>query len=303
MLRYSREIAPDIAVVSTPVSNAYLVGQPQSWILVDSCAPGSEKRILNAAAERFGLDARPEAIVLTHGHFDHAGSAPELAAHWGVRVHAHRLEFPYLTGRSSYPPLDPTTPGFFSALSRFFPSRTVNLVDVLAPIDPDNPLGGLPGWECLLTPGHTPGHVAFYRASDGVLLAGDAVTTMDLDRMWPTLTKQPKVCRPPTPGTTDWEQAQRSVRILAALNPALIAAGHGNPMRDAAGQLQGLAAHFPIPEHGRYVREPARADESGVTYLPAAPFDPVPVVAVGLAVGTGVAFAAARLSRKGKTRD
>jgi hypothetical protein len=44
-------------------------------------------------------------------------------------------------------------------------------------------------------------------------------------------------------------------------------------MRDAAAQLRELADKFPVPEHGRYVREPARLDESGVAYLPPKPPD------------------------------
>ena len=266
-----REIAHEVAVIPGIIANAYLVGNAASWVLVDAGTPGRERKIAAASEARFGRGARPRAIVLTNGHFDHAGSAGPLADLWSVPVYAHPLELPYLTGRARYPPLDPTAPGFFSALSRLFPSTTVNLGGRVAALEAHRSAPGLEEWECLDTPGHTPGHVAFFRPRGAVLLAGDAVTTMNLDSFLGTIAKRRQVCRPPVPATTDWERARRSVQLLAALRPTLIAAGHGTPMRDAAGQLQALADRFPMPAYGRYAHEAVRADESGVTYLPPQP--------------------------------
>ena len=59
----------------------------------------------------FGHGNRPAAILLTHGHFDHVGALKTLAEEWDVPVYAHTLELPYLTGRSSYPPPDPSVGG------------------------------------------------------------------------------------------------------------------------------------------------------------------------------------------------
>src|ERR1043166_8595328 len=120
------EIAADVAVVPMIIANAFLVGNADSWVLVDAGAPGRERKIREAAEARFGPGTSPKAIVLTHGHFDHAGSAAGLADLWRVRILSHRLKARSLTGRSSSPPLDPTAPGFFSGLSRLFPSGTLN---------------------------------------------------------------------------------------------------------------------------------------------------------------------------------
>ncbi len=286
------EIAPGLAIIPMTIANAYLAGTREEWVLMDAGVPGNERRIREAAEQRFGPGATPRAILLTHGHFDHAGSAPGLAEHWGVPVCVHRLEFPYLTGKTDYPPLDPTGPGFFSFLSRFFPSSTVNLAGRLAELEESGPLRVLPEWECVYTPGHTPGHVAFFRRSGGELVVGDAVTTMNLDSLFGTLTRTPQLCRPPVPATTNWQNALASVRKLADLRPSLIAAGHGAPMRDAAADLESLAASFPIPLRGRYVAEPVRADESGIVYLPPKPPDPFPRIAAGVAVGLGIAATA-----------
>jgi len=242
-----REIAPNVTLVSTLIANAYLVGTQEAWVLVDACTPGHEGLIQRAAARRFGRENPPRAILLTHGHFDHAGSAGPLADLWRVPIYAHSRELPFLTGDAKYPPFNLSSPGFFTRIARFFPTSTVTLgTRVTAP----EPLPSIPGfrdWTMLETPGHTPGHVAFFRSTDRVLLAGDAVTTMNLDSFIDTIARRKQVCRPPVPATSDWTSARNSVRLLAKLRPSVIAAGHGLPLNDAAEELAHLAANFPIP--------------------------------------------------------
>lgn len=284
-----QEIARDVALVPMTIVNAYLVGTKHNWVLVDSGTPGNAKKICEAAEAYFGPNCKPRAILLTHGHFDHAGSANELGRLWDVKVYAHRLEWPFLTGKSAYPPMDPTAPGFFSAVSRFMPSRTANVDERLAYLNSSLPVLGMPDWEVIDTPGHTPGHVAFYRASDGVLLAGDAFATVNMDNFFALVAKKPQIYRPAVAATTDWEKARASVQALARLRPAVIGAGHGVPMTGAADQLEALAANFPVPKRGRYVREPARFDENGITYLPPAPPDYTPRIAAGVAAGAALA--------------
>ncbi len=242
-----KEIGPGLAIIPTLIANAYLAGDRDSWVLVDALTPGNEKRIRRAAEKRFGRGCRPQAILLTHGHFDHAGSAGPLAADWSVPIYAHSLELPYLTGKASYPPFDFSSPGFFTRIARFFPTATVNLGAQVTRLDPGQGIPGLPDWEAIETPGHTPGHVSFLRRSDRVLLAGDAVTTMNLDSFWGTITQTKKVCRPPVPATSDWTKARRSVELLASLRPSLIAAGHGMPMHGAADELTRLTGNFVAP--------------------------------------------------------
>jgi glyoxylase-like metal-dependent hydrolase (beta-lactamase superfamily II) len=253
-----QEIAPDIAVIPTLIANAYLVGGRASWVLVDACTPGNEKRIRRAAAQRFGRDSPPRAIILTHGHFDHAGSAGPLAAEWGVRIYTHATEIPYLTGGSHYPPFDFSSPGFFTRIARFFPTSTVDLGTQVDPLDPTQAPPGLPDWRIIETPGHTPGHVAFFRPADRALLAGDAVTTMNLDSFWGTILKRKQVCRPPVPATSDWPSAYRSIQLLADLRPSLIAAGHGAPMQDAADGLLLLTKTY-VPPGARTLPNSSRS--------------------------------------------
>jgi glyoxylase-like metal-dependent hydrolase (beta-lactamase superfamily II) len=73
--------------------------------------------------------------------------------------------------------------------------------------------------------------------------------------------------------TSDWESARASVERLAALEPERVISGHGPALQGAEmrAALKALARDFDrvaVPAHGRYVHEPARANEDGVTYVP-----------------------------------
>jgi glyoxylase-like metal-dependent hydrolase (beta-lactamase superfamily II) len=108
--------------------NLYAVDLPGGrWTLVDTGIPSFGWYVRKAVESRYGAGSRPEAIIPTHGHFDHAGNARELAELWDVPVYAHTLEMPYLTGRSDYAPQDPTPGGAMCFLSRFFPRSGIDL--------------------------------------------------------------------------------------------------------------------------------------------------------------------------------
>jgi glyoxylase-like metal-dependent hydrolase (beta-lactamase superfamily II) len=287
----SEVIGAGIVRVPTGISNAYFLGSPGHWILVDTGTPGNVSNIRKAAARHFGMRSRPLAIVLTHGHFDHAGSARTLAEDWRVSIYAHRLEFPFLDGTTAYPPPDPTVGGFMAQAIRFIPNKKMDVGPSLQELRP-GALPWLSEWEVLETPGHTAGHISLFRSHDQSLLAGDAFVTVNQDSAFATIRQEQEVSRPPAYYTSDWEAARDSVQRLAKLNPMLLAAGHGVPMsgHEALEQLQQLAQDFPVPDYGRYVDEPARSDETGITFLPPPVADPVKRAAiVGGAVVTGLA--------------
>ena len=290
-------VAPAVERVATLFVNAYLVGERAgAWVLVDTGLRRLLRVVLRAARERFG-DTRPQAIVLTHGHFDHAGSAAALAARWDVPVYAHELELPHLTGRSDYPPQDPTVGGALGLMSRTFSHKGLDLGERVRALPANGTVPGLLDWRWIHTPGHTSGHVSLFREMDGVLLAGDALATVDQDSAIAMVTQHPVFSVPPAPLTTDWDAAQESVRRLAELSPVALAAGHGRPVRGPriAADLERFADAFPRPRRGRYVREAARSDESGVVYVPPAVHDPLPR---RLLVGGVAAAALIALSRR-----
>ncbi|AHG91934.1 beta-lactamase domain protein [Gemmatirosa kalamazoonensis] len=288
-------VVPDVAYLRTAIVNVAFVGAPESgrWVLVDAGISGYADHIADAAARRFGDGSRPEAIVLTHGHFDHVGSLRALVERWDVPVYAHQLELPYLTGRSAYPPPDPTVGGGAMArLAGLYPKRPIDLGERVRPLADDGSLPEMPGWRWVFTPGHTPGHVSLFREADRVLIAGDAFVTTKQESALAVLTQRAEINGPPMYFTPDWERAWSSVKALAALEPLVALTGHGSPMQgpQLAEDLHALARDFDVramPSHGRYVGRPAVTDERGVVSLPPAPSDPV----TGLALGIGAAVA------------
>ena len=274
------DAAPGVARIGVLFVNAYgLDAGDGRWWLVDTGLPGFAAGVRAAAEEHFGLP--PEAILLTHAHFDHAGNAAALAEEWGVPIWAHRLEMPYLTGGSDYPPGDPTPGGAICQMSRAFPHGGYDLrgrIDLRQLDGEGGAVPGLPGWRWLHTPGHTAGHVSLFRDDDRLLVAGDALATMDLDSWAEQLRRTPEACRPATPFTPDWIAATASVRRLADLEPRTVVAGHGLPLagRSVAAEVAHLAETMQPPPDGRYTFEPATYDAAGrVASLPPPAPDPV----------------------------
>lgn len=253
------EVAPDIAYQRLGIVNVAYVGDTNQWVLIDAGIPGTKRFILNAVKERFGEGARPAAIVMTHGHFDHVGALKDLAEEWDVAVYAHERELPYLNGGQSYPDPDPTVGGGMMALlARFYPKGPIDVSRWLQPLPADGSVPGMPGWNWVATPGHTRGHVSLWREADRALVAGDAFITTDQESAYAVATQKIEIQGPPMYFTPDWNAARSSVRELAALQPELAVTGHGEALKGAemrAG-LQALASNFEeiaVPEHGTYV--------------------------------------------------
>jgi len=103
--------------------------------------------------------------------------------------------------------------------------------------DPAAGVPGLPDWRCVPIPGHTPGHVAFFREPDRVLLTGDAVLTANPLSVRGLVPSAPAVYGPPRVSTWDWAAAASSVAVLAGLRPEVLGTGHGRPLRGAQASL------------------------------------------------------------------
>lgn len=283
-----QHVAPGVHKLALLFVNVYALGEPGGeWVLVDSGIPGSANKI-EAAARELWADKKPQAIVLTHGHVDHAGSAQELAETWDVPILAARDELPFLSGRSDYPPKDPTVGGYMGAFSRLLPAKGFDFGTRVAELT-ELP-AALHEWDIIPTPGHSPGHVSLWRASDKTLIAGDALATCDLQSWVKAPLWVREIARPPLPFTPDWEAARASVEKLAALQPFTIGAGHGTPMtgENVSGDLHELAQSFPVPppEGGRYAFEAPQYENGALVEVP----PPLPDRRAQLAkmVGAGV---------------
>jgi glyoxylase-like metal-dependent hydrolase (beta-lactamase superfamily II) len=297
------EVAPGVAFLRCAMVNVAAIGDRASWILLDTGLPGYAAAIHEAAVARFGNDARPDAIVLSHGHFDHVGSLHALLDVWPVPVHAHPLEMPYLTGRSPYPPPDPLVGGGSMALiSRLYPRGPIDLGSRVSALPSGGRVPAMAEWRWIHTPGHTPGHISLFRDRDRTLLSADALITTKQESALAVLQQRCELHGPPAYFTPDWDAARDSLRALAALHPELIVAGHGQPWggREMRERLAELAADFDAmerPRFGRYAKQPAIADERGVVMVPPDPLPPLLAGAAALAATAGLVWMAQRHAR------
>lgn len=258
-----QEVVSDIYCLPIQIVNIVFIGarhQAGEWVLVDAGMPNSAESIISQAEQRFGENCRPQAMILTHGHFDHVGAIVDLVKHWKVPVYAHELELPYLTGKADYPKGDSTVHGgLVSELSPLFPNQGIDLGSHVSALPHDGSVPGISGWQWIHTPGHTPGHISLFRTEDGSLIAGDAVITVKQESLLKVILQTQELHGPPAYFTTDWQAAWDSVRRIAALRPTTLVTGHGLPMYgdELADGLQILVRDFDkteIPKQGRFVQ-------------------------------------------------
>ncbi len=191
--------------------NCYLVREDDGFTLVDTGMSGSAPDIL-AAAEAHG--APIVRIALTHAHVDHVGSLDALkAALPEAEVAITARDARFMAGDMS---LDADEPQ--AKLRGGYPPCQTQPTRLL---EPGDRIGSL---EVVASPGHTPGHAAFFDARDKTLLAGDAFQTLGGIAVSGVLR-----WLFPLPAMATWHKptALESAKALRALNPARLAVGHG----------------------------------------------------------------------------
>ena len=255
-------VATGVVGLRVLIVNLFAVSTADGWVLVDAALNGSAGRIRAWAQEHF--EVAPQAIVLTHGHFDHVGAIDDLLEEWDVPVYVHADELPYVTGARAYPSPDPSVGGGIMArMAATYPRGPIDLGGRARTLPADGRIPHMDGWRWIHTPGHTAGHVSLFRDADRTLIVGDAFCTTKQESFLAVARQTPELHGPPSYYTTDWDAARASVARLAALRPAFIAPSHGRPMsgEDTTQALDVLARRFDEvarPEQGRYVDHPTR---------------------------------------------
>jgi glyoxylase-like metal-dependent hydrolase (beta-lactamase superfamily II) len=207
------QIADDlhqIAVMPFSSVNAYVAG----GVLFDAGTRQSKNTLLKALRGH-----AVTAHALTHAHPDHQGSSHAACTALGI---------PLWCGAGD---ADAMTTGRFETLIP--PSVVTRLIDAVwtgppHPVDRRLEEGDeVGGFTVIETPGHSPGHVVFWRERDRVLIIGDVLRNMSYATLRPSLRE------PPAAFTPDPAQNRASARKLLGLNPAVVAFGHGPPLRDS----------------------------------------------------------------------
>ncbi len=202
--------------------NVYLVGD----VLIDAATRRGEQRIMRELAGR-----KLSAHALTHAHPDHQGSSHAIC---------ERLQIPLWCGQGDVPAMeipggvyDSQAPTWINRLQRRFWTGPPHPV-ARALIEGDD----VAGFTLLEVPGHSRGHLAYWRESDRVLILGDVLNNVNV------MTGIPGLHEPPSLLTPDPARNRRSARRLAALRPRLTCFGHGPPLRDP-GKLADFVARLP----------------------------------------------------------
>lgn len=208
--------------------NCYIVEEESSVTLIDAALPNSYKGIQHAISQ---IGKPLGAIVLTHIHDDHVGSLDRLHQLYpDVPVYVSQRDARLMIGDMSLDADEPQT-----KIKGSVPKRLQTRPSVL--LHEGDPIGSL---QVIATPGHTPGSISLWDTRDQSLIAGDALQT----RGGIAVAGSVRMAFPfPALATWSKERALQSARKLVALQPSLLAVGHGAMITDPYQAMQDAIQH------------------------------------------------------------
>lgn len=161
---------PGLYPVRGLMSVPHVLVDADGAVLLDTGFPGDLRRTRRVMAQA-GVGPRDvRAILLTHGHIDHAGNVAELKAWTGAPVYAHPLEQAHIDGVFPYAGLARVC-GVLEAVARAVTAYRRVTIDV--PLADGDVLPFWGGLRVVHLPGHTLGHCGFYAAKHDLLFSGD----------------------------------------------------------------------------------------------------------------------------------
>jgi glyoxylase-like metal-dependent hydrolase (beta-lactamase superfamily II) len=232
-----RDVAPGVHRVEDAYTNWYIIEDEGRLTVVDAGVPTSWSSF-GGALRDLGHDRDAvEAVVLTHAHFDHLGFAERARAELGVPVWVHEDDVRLTREPRAYDHERSRIPYFLTQvrafpivaallMSRAWWPSPVQQVRAYRSDAGELPVPGRP--RVVATPGHTEGHCALHLPDRDVVLAGDAVVTLNPYRG----TRGPQIVS--GAATLDSDRALASLGPLAATSAKTVLTGHGEPWTDGA---------------------------------------------------------------------
>ncbi len=194
--------------------------------LVDTLGEEHPYPILAAIRQMGRSVSDVKRIWLTHAHFSHVRGLKAMKELSGAKVCSHAFEADIVSGdrKAQRVSIVPKRP--FRAYIPFQLGLALGLGDhPPCPVDDTLAEGHEEGGLAVLhTPGHTPGHLAFWSEKHKILLSGDAIVTWpELAAGWDSFTLNER-------------QRGESLRRMAALAPEKVGVGHGDPIAERAAE-------------------------------------------------------------------
>jgi glyoxylase-like metal-dependent hydrolase (beta-lactamase superfamily II) len=232
------EVAPGIWRLGSAYVNWYVIDAGGKLTVLDAALPGYYGQFLDLLAALGRPPSDVEAVLLTHGHSDHTGSADAVRTAAGCRVLIHEADRPLAARGGSRPKRLPlhrpamVKAGLHMARNGGLRKSPVAGLESFQ----DGEVLDVPGKPRIIhAPGHTPGSCAVWLQDRDVLFSGDVLVTLNIA----TGATGPMV---PSAGFNwDQPQAAASLDVIASLQADRILPGHGEPWNGPVSEAVRLA--------------------------------------------------------------